>query len=335
MARESMKNIRAMCAAAVMAIAAPVLSASPALAASETSRGHCQSSDVSLRLSGCTLIVEDKAEPASMRASAHLNRGLAFKAKGAYDRAIEDYDEAMGLRPDDPLAYIDRGVVLRLKGDIDNAIADFSEAIRLNPVYADTFYNRGEAYMAKGDAESALADFEEAIKRGSNARSATAGPGGIAEISAGQINADYFIGRGLANFALGKYAAAAADYAGALAQRAQQPYLALWLQVAQARSGGRGAGPEFQKALSKFKKGEWPRPLFELFEGEKTAEAVLGAASGADELCEAQYYVAQWRLARAEQQAEGLAGLRIVANTCRQNYTEHGAALGELRRLGQ
>lgn len=327
--------------ASVVALAALILTLSAlawaprAMAASETVRAHCQSSDVSLRLGGCTLVIEDPSETPANRGLAHLNRGLAFKVKRAYDRAVDDYNQALRLRPEDPLAFNDRGIVLQLTGHVEYAIADFSQAIRLNPGYADIYYNRGAAYLDKGDAKAALADFDEAIKRGSNARSATAGPGGIAEISAGQISADYFFGRGRANFVLGKFGDAVPDYARAAALQPDKPYFALWLGMAQARSGARDTTVEFQKLAAKLKKSEWPFPVLELYLGSKTPEAVLAAAANPDQVCEAQYYIAQWRLARVEQQTDGLAALRSVASTCRKDFIERNAAVGELRRLGQ
>jgi tetratricopeptide (TPR) repeat protein len=56
------------------------------------------------------------------------------------------------------------------KGDFEKAIEDFTEAIRLDPKYADGYFQRGRAYLARktGDAkentDKAIADFGEAIK---------------------------------------------------------------------------------------------------------------------------------------------------------------------------
>jgi tetratricopeptide (TPR) repeat protein len=296
--------------------------------------------DVSLRLSGCTLVIEDPAEPAANRAVARVSRGLAFKVKRAYDRAIDDYDEALKLNPADALAFHERGVIWLLKGDFDRAIGDFTDSIRLNAEYADTFYNRGHAYLQRGDARLALADFDRAITLDSNARTSTAGAKGVAEkgvaeFSAGDANADYFIGRGHANFILGKYREAAADYASARLLRPDEPYITLWLQTAQARSSGRDAGGQFQKIAIAGQKPGWPNLLLELFLGGRTPDAVLSAAANPSQRCQAQFYVAQWRLARVEQQTEGLEALRILANSCPKELVEHKMAVGELKRLSQ
>ena len=43
---------------------------------------------------------------------------------------------------------------------------DYNEAIRLKPDYAVAFNNRGNARRAKGDIEGALQDYDEAIRLG-------------------------------------------------------------------------------------------------------------------------------------------------------------------------
>ena len=51
-----------------------------------------------------------------------------------------------------------RGVVWKRKGDFDRAVADFSQAIELDPKSAMAYANRGDAWDEKGDRERALAD---------------------------------------------------------------------------------------------------------------------------------------------------------------------------------
>ena len=60
-------------------------------------------------------------------------RGDVYKAKGALDRAIADYDAAIRLNPTFANAFHGRGVAYRMKGDRDRAVADFRETIRLLP----------------------------------------------------------------------------------------------------------------------------------------------------------------------------------------------------------
>ena len=65
----------------------------------------------------------------------HLGRGRACLNKGKYDDAIEDYDKAIALAPNDAIAYYNRGVAYYEKGDKEQAIADFRKALEINPSY--------------------------------------------------------------------------------------------------------------------------------------------------------------------------------------------------------
>jgi tetratricopeptide (TPR) repeat protein len=49
---------------------------------------------------------------------------------------------------------------------VEGALQDFNEAIRLRPDFAGAFYNRGNARAVKGDVEGALQDYNEAIRLG-------------------------------------------------------------------------------------------------------------------------------------------------------------------------
>jgi tetratricopeptide (TPR) repeat protein len=92
----------------------------------------------------------------------HYNRGFAWQAKGDYDRAIADYDQAIRLDPKHTAAYINRGVAWNDKGDLDRAIADYTEAIRLDSANASALYGRGVAKLKKGDTAGGNADLAAA-----------------------------------------------------------------------------------------------------------------------------------------------------------------------------
>jgi tetratricopeptide (TPR) repeat protein len=59
------------------------------------------------------------------------------------------------------------------KADLDGALQDYTEAIRLKPDYANPYYNRGIALRAKGDpasAKTAIADFQKYLDLGGGIR---------------------------------------------------------------------------------------------------------------------------------------------------------------------
>ncbi len=92
------------------------------------------------------------------------NKGNAHLNAGEFDRAIEDYDQAIKLDPNFARAFNNRGAMYERKGEFDRAIQDFDKAIALNPEYAEAFNNRGLAYHKKGESDRAIQDFDRAIK---------------------------------------------------------------------------------------------------------------------------------------------------------------------------
>jgi lipoprotein NlpI len=89
---------------------------------------------------------------------------LAWTNKGDADKAIADYDTALGLDPKMTTAYSWRGSAWADKGDNDRAIADYTEAIKLDPKDSGNFAARGMVYIYFNEQSSkAQADLEQAV----------------------------------------------------------------------------------------------------------------------------------------------------------------------------
>lgn len=123
---------------------------------------NCSANEPDLRIGGCTGIIQSGQETNETLAGAYYNRGSAYAAKGQYDVAIADFDQAIRLNPNYVPAYYNRGVAYAEKRQYDSAIADFDQAIRLNPNDAVAFWLRGQAKEVKGDIPGADADFARA-----------------------------------------------------------------------------------------------------------------------------------------------------------------------------
>ncbi len=90
------------------------------------------------KLRGCSAIIKSGrlfGKPISKKnlANAYMTRGIAYRKKGDYDRAIADYDKAIKLNPKDAKAYSNRGVAYEKSGQSDKAIADFRKVLELRP----------------------------------------------------------------------------------------------------------------------------------------------------------------------------------------------------------
>jgi tetratricopeptide (TPR) repeat protein len=139
-----------------------VVSLSGAVFAQTQAEQQCDSPDPDLAISGCTVVIQSGRETQRNLAGAFNNRGNAYNGKGEYDRALQDFNEAIRLNPNVAGAFYNRGIAYNGKGEYDRAIEDFNEAIRLNPNYAEAFYNRGITFLALRQEARAAADFAKA-----------------------------------------------------------------------------------------------------------------------------------------------------------------------------
>ncbi len=99
----------------------------------------------------------------SATAGIYNNRGKAYTDKGDFDRAIADFNQALGINPNYVEAYSNRGGAYQKKGDFDQAMADYNQALMISSNSAEAYYNRGSAYYEKGNLDQAMADFNQAL----------------------------------------------------------------------------------------------------------------------------------------------------------------------------
>ncbi len=96
--------------------------------------------------------------------SAYYNRGLARYRQGKLlDEVINDFTQAILLKPQNPKAYNNRGQVYSDQNKLDEAISDFTQAILLKLQNANAYYNRGIAYFKQSKLDEAISDFTQVI----------------------------------------------------------------------------------------------------------------------------------------------------------------------------
>ena len=72
-----------------------------------------------------------------------------------FDNGIQNYNKAIQLDPHHTEAYYNRGIAYAAKGAVDKAIIDYDAAIKLNSQHAEAYNNRGIAYGRKNKPDNA------------------------------------------------------------------------------------------------------------------------------------------------------------------------------------
>jgi tetratricopeptide (TPR) repeat protein len=109
-------------------------------------------------------IVEERGGGERLVAT-HVNRGILRLRRGDLEGALEDFDMATRLDPNEPEAYLNRGSVLLRNARAVDAISQFDTAIAKNtrrPALAH--YARAVAYEEAGNVRAAYRDYQRAAE---------------------------------------------------------------------------------------------------------------------------------------------------------------------------
>jgi Flp pilus assembly protein TadD len=107
-------------------------------------------------------------------AGVYQGRGYAFAKNQQFQEAIQDYSEALKIKPNDPQIYEQRAAAEMKIYDYDKALADYSELIKLKPNEVRYYNYRAYIYELKNDSKNALADTERVLKMDPNNQEAKA-----------------------------------------------------------------------------------------------------------------------------------------------------------------
>jgi tetratricopeptide (TPR) repeat protein len=97
-------------------------------------------------------------------AAVYQQRGYAAATNQQFQDAVNDYGEAIKLKPEDARIYEQRAAVEMKLNDNDKALADYSEAIKLKPNEVRYYAYRSYIYETKGDIKNSMADTEKILK---------------------------------------------------------------------------------------------------------------------------------------------------------------------------
>ena len=98
--------------------------------------------------------------------SPRARNGLAFALDhaGRTPEAIQQFEAALRLAPNDATLHDNLGVTLESAGRTAEAMQQFEAALRLDPKYALAHSNLGNAFLRTGDRAAAISQFEEALR---------------------------------------------------------------------------------------------------------------------------------------------------------------------------
>jgi predicted O-linked N-acetylglucosamine transferase (SPINDLY family) len=102
------------------------------------------------------------SEAVALRQDAFVKRGLALQAKGHYEEALKNYDEAITLNPNHAEIYDYRGCILQKLGMYDKAAEAFGKVTLLRPDNAIGYHHLGSALYCLMRYDEALASYNKA-----------------------------------------------------------------------------------------------------------------------------------------------------------------------------
>jgi lipoprotein NlpI len=295
--------------------------------------------DFDLSIDYCTQAIQKGELSDQELAILFSNRGLAYYNKKDYERAVQDYDqairlglidadlfyrrglEALRLNADNAAAWYKRGWAYEFKKDYDQAIRDYDRAISLQPRDGLAFIRRANALQEKRLYERALADYEAAT----------------------ELEPKFALERskGFLFFYLGRMTQSAEMFEKYLKANPNDTWVMLFRYLVEAKIGNAlAAARELEKDAAGLKERRWPAPVIDFHLGRIDEKAMFAAANDPDQnirnekVCAANFHAGEARLLRAQVSA-AIPLLRTAEKDCPSHFYESHGASTELKRLGQ
>ena len=96
-------------------------------------------------------------------AAGYLEDGKALAAKGEFQKAIAEFDQAIKIEPGNGVIYFNRALMREKLGQLDEAIRDYDGVILLRVSPREAYFNRGTLLLNKKEHKAAISDFDSAI----------------------------------------------------------------------------------------------------------------------------------------------------------------------------
>ncbi|MCI5055542.1 MAG: tetratricopeptide repeat protein, partial [Flavobacteriales bacterium] len=92
----------------------------------------------------------------------YANRGTYWIKEQKYEKALEDFNQSIKLKPDYAKSYANRGNIHSMFKRFDEALSDYSKALELQPGYFDAYFNRAITYSIQKKYDLAFEDYKKA-----------------------------------------------------------------------------------------------------------------------------------------------------------------------------
>ncbi|HUB66731.1 MAG TPA: tetratricopeptide repeat protein [Candidatus Methylacidiphilales bacterium] len=96
-------------------------------------------------------------------ADVYDNMGEGLSQKGEIDEAIAQYQKALAINPNNAEAHNNLGNALARQGQWDEAIQQFQMSLEIEPYFAETHYNLGNAFANEGKMDEAMSEYKKAL----------------------------------------------------------------------------------------------------------------------------------------------------------------------------
>lgn len=244
----------------------------------------------------------------------YIDRGHIHHLLGRFEEAVRDYTSALERMPGAAVVHNLRGASYLELRRLEEAEADFKKTIQLGPNIHTAYYNLGRVYLIQGKYDSALIEYEKAIQRR-------------------QGDLELYRMRGIAYWFSGDETNALIDFIHVLKASPVDYFPAfLWIWEIRSLDGKKAAAEAALDKAYQTSESEWQRRLVTLLRGETTDEALLVAAEGDGQHCEAFYYLGAQALV-AGHRDKALALFQRCLNTGAVSYYEYDLAEWRVRTL--
>ncbi|HEX3653621.1 MAG TPA: hypothetical protein VHU18_12440 [Rhizomicrobium sp.] len=243
-----------------------------------------------------------------------FSRGLTANNRDESDKAIAAFTAALAAgdlnRNFIPNAYAGRAVANWRMKDCAKALDDIDAATKLRPPDSQLLELRGFVHLCLNQPKLADIDYSELIANSPDNTNHRA--------------------RALARLQDADADGAIADIEEILKDDPKEIYSILWLEMVRLRAG-RLDPTKIKDDIPPLSLLKWPAPIFDLYGGKIDANAVQAAAARGDDYsakgqqCEADFYVAEWMMAKQDRPGAKVLFQKAL-DVCPHSFVEYPAA---------